>query len=237
MKTILLVFLFITVTTTSVKAEPYDFDGLLKRSVESYARVNDFVCRFSKKEWVRGSIHEERNILFKYRKPGSFYMKLLEGNNKDMELLFVEGKYDNNLEVHTGGFLGFLRLGINPRGYLALRDNRHPIMDAGIGHFLDLIQSNYRKSKTDPDSKITLQSETIIDGRKCLHLQALFPKDKGYYGHDVHVYIDQLTMLPIKLTVFGWDNEFLEEYVFENLKVNVGLTEHDFDLKNPEYRF
>jgi outer membrane lipoprotein-sorting protein len=234
---VLLVILFLVGTVNSAQAEPFDFDGLLKRSLEAYGGVNDFICRFNKKELVRASIHEERNILFKYRKPGSFYMKLLEGKNKDMELLFVEGKYDNELQVHTGGFLGFLRLGINPRGYLAMRDNRHPMMDAGIGHFLDLIMENYRKSKNDPESRISFEGETLFDGRMCLHIKAVFPNGKGYYGHTIHVYFDRLTTLPVKLTVLGWNNEFLEEYSFEGLKLNTGLTDRDFDIKNPEYRF
>jgi hypothetical protein len=35
----------------------------------------------------------------------------------------------------------------------------------------------------------------------------------------------------------GWQNEFQEEYAFEGLRLNVGLTERDFDVKNPEYHF
>jgi outer membrane lipoprotein-sorting protein len=230
----LLLMLFFALTA---EAAPYDIDALLQRSLSSYAGVNDYVCRFSKKELVRGAIHDERNILFKYRKPGGYYMKLLEGKNRDMELLYVKGKYDNELQVHTSGFLGFLRLGIDPRGNLALRDNRHPVMEAGIGNFLDLIDSNYRKGKIDPETRITYEGETVFDGRKCILVKVVFPRDKGYYGHIVQLWFDVQNWLPVKLTMHGWQNEFLEEYAFEGLRLNVGLTERDFDVKNPEYHF
>lgn len=229
--------LFLLCFTPHAHAEQFDFDGLLKRSFESYGKVNDYVCLFSKKERIRDSIKEERNILFKYRKPASFYMKWTEGDNRGVEAIYVDGRYNNKLEVHLAGFWRFFRIAVDPHGLLALKNNRHPITEAGIGHLLDLIMTNYHKGKSDPESRITFEGEPLVDGKRTVYVKAVFPKDKGYYGQAVHVYFDQEAMLPVKLTVYGWSNEFLEEYRFESLRLNAGLTERDFDVNNSEYHF
>ena len=31
--------------------------------------------------------------------------------------------------------------------------------------------------------------------------------------------------------------QLLEEYTYTNIKINVGLTDADFDTKNPNYKF
>ncbi|MCL2760872.1 MAG: DUF1571 domain-containing protein [Desulfuromonadales bacterium] len=226
-------FLFVIVAQAG---EP-DVDSLLKSSVKAYSRLNDLVCLLDKKELVHGTIRVDNDVLFKYCKPGSFYMKVQEGENKGAEMIYVSGKYDNELQVHLGARLGFFKTSINPKGYWALRNNRHPMMDADIGHLLDLALSNYKKSLNDPSASFVLAGKPVVNGMNTYWLQAKFPKDKGYYAHIIDLYIDQKTMLPVKIMAFDWDNKFLEEYSYHNIKLNVGLTPHDFDVNNPAYKF
>ncbi len=221
----------------AARAQDCDLDRLLDRSVEAWDKVRDLVCSFSKRERIRDGIQEKRHILFKFRKPSSFYMKMTEGDDKDSELIYVDGKYDNKLEVHLGGFWGFLRVAVDPRGARALKNHRHPVMDADPGHILDLIVRDYRKAKSDPGSRIACEGEIPLDGRKAVHATAVFPPGKGFYGHTVDVYIDRELLLPVKLSVRGWDNEFLEEYRYEDVRLNAGLGDRDFDTGNPEYGF
>ncbi len=216
---------------------PFDFDRLLDRSVAAYARVDDLVCTFSARERIRDEIVERKNMVFKFRKPASFYMKMTEGEDKDTELIYVDGRYDNNVEIHLGGFWGFLRVAVDPRGKLALKNHRHPLTDADIGHILDVILANYRRGRDDPQARITYEGIARVDGREAVHARAVFPAGRGYYGRTVDVYIDREMLLPVLLRVHGWNDELLEEYRYENVRVNVGLTERDFDIKNPEYRF
>lgn len=214
-----------------------DLDDLLQLSLAAYSRVNDYSCTFHKKELVKGDIKESRNLQFKFRKPASYYLKYTEGNDDGLEAIYVHGKYGNKMEVHLGGFFGFFRIAVDPRGSLALKGNRHPVMDAGVGQILSLMEQNYRQAKTDPQSRITLEGETSLNGRKVQLIKAIFPKGRGYYGGKVLVFIDRETSLPVKITVHGWNNEFLEEYQYDNIRLNVGLNDRDFDVKNPEYHF
>ncbi len=229
--------IFLLVQATAASAGQADLDGMLQRSLVAYSRVTDYRCTFHKKELVRGKIKEVRNLQFKFRKPDSFYLKYTVGDDAGLEAIYAKGKYDNKLEVHLGGFFGFFRIAVDPRGSLALKNNRHPIMDAGIGQILYLMEKNYQQAKNDPESRITLEGEALLNGRKTQLVKAIFPKGSGYYGKTVLVSIDQETSLPVKITVHGWDNEFLEEYQYDAIRLNVGLTDMDFDVKNPEYCF
>jgi len=230
-----LVSLFVQATAAS--AVPSDLDELLASSLAAYSRVNDYRCTFHKKELVKGKIKEVRNLEFKFRKQASFYLKYTDGDDAGLEAIYCEGRYNNKLEVHLGGMFGFFRIAVDPRGSLALKGNRHPIMDAGIGQILHLMEKNYRQAKSDPESRITVEGETLLNGRKARLVKAVFPKGKGYYGGRVLIWIDKESALPVKITIHGWDNEFLEEYQYDGIKFNVGLSDKDFDIRNPEYRF
>ena len=234
---LLAISLFLGTVAVCHGEEAWNPGNLLAKSRASYEKVSDYRCLFHKKELIRGKLREERAILLKFKKPASFYLKYTEGKNAGVEAIYVEGKYNDELEVHLSGLLSFISLGIDPRGSLALRNNRHPIMEAGTGHILQLIEKNYRMAQGDKESRITFEGESVADGEKALLFKGIFPKGKGYYGHTVLVWFDRSLLLPVKITVYGWDNEFLEEYSFKEIKLNVGLTERDFDKANPEYHF
>jgi outer membrane lipoprotein-sorting protein len=220
--------------TAAQLSEMIDFDKLLERSIKSYEGVKDYTCLFHKRELVDGKLREEQNIILKFKKPEHFYLKWTKGRNKGIESIFVKGKNNDKLIVHLGGLLSFIKLSIDPIGKLALKNNRHPIMEAGFGHIIHLVEKNYLISRNDKDSFITYEGEKVLSGQKTLLIKAVFPKGKGYYGHIIYVYFDKISFLPIGVTVYGWENEFLEDYRFENIKLNVGLTEKDFNPNNSE---
>jgi len=80
-------------------------------------------------------------------------------------------------------------------------------------------------------------SDGIVDGKPVRVFQIIFPKDIKYYGHKLYVHICKNLNLPLKFVVYDINNKLLEDYEFWDLKVNVGLTEMDFDIKNPKYKF
>lgn len=229
--------LMLLIHTAAAHARQADPEDLLRRSLSAYNRITDYRCIFNKKELVKGEIKEARNLVFKFKKPASYYVKCTEGEQAGLESIYVAGKYDNKLEVHLGGAFGFLRVAVDPHGPQALRNNRHTILEAGIGPILRIMENNYLKAKNDPESHITLEGEALLNGRKADVIRAVFPKGRGYYAGRVLLYIDRELSLPTKITVYGWNNEFLEEYQYERIRLNAGLSDLDFDVKNPEYRF
>jgi len=212
-------------------------DRLLEQSKQSYQQVHDYTCTFHKKEQLKGEIREERNMLLKAMKPQHVYIKWTEGSDNGIEAIYVQGKNKNKLLVHMGGFLHFITVSLDPNGPMAMRHNRHCILEAGLGPVMNMIEKYYLRGRNDPACSIVYSGEGEANGRKSWLIRAEFPPGQGYYGHEIVVAIEQELMLPIKVTVHGWKGEFLEEYIYENIKINVGLTEKDFDIGNPDYEF
>ncbi len=58
-----------------------------------------------------------------------------------------------------------------------------------------------------------------------------------YYVPRALVWIGHETRLPLKLECYDDQGRLYESYEHSELRINVGLTDIDFDRKNPEYRF
>ena len=58
-----------------------------------------------------------------------------------------------------------------------------------------------------------------------------------YYAGRLDVCVDRELFLPLRMTAWDFDGNLYERYEHRDLKVNVGLTDADFDPKNPVYRF
>jgi hypothetical protein len=58
-----------------------------------------------------------------------------------------------------------------------------------------------------------------------------------YYASKVELWIDEETRLPLGLRIYAHDGALYERYEHRDLRVNVGLTDLDFDPANPVYRF
>ena len=226
----LLTLLMITLWVPAAAAGGLDVDTLMERSLESYSRVSDYTCRFHKTELIGEELLTERNILFKFMKPMHIHMKMTEGRNRGIRTLYIEGENDNRMRVKPKGLLGFLRVSIDPEGKRAMKDNRHSILEAGIGHVLGLVDANYRRWREGAGGTIIYEGEEVLAGRRVHAVRAVFPKDKGYYGHVIRVSFDAVNFLPVRIVVYDWEDRLLEDYQFEDLELNVGLKRKDFKL-------
>jgi hypothetical protein len=210
-----------------------DIASTLEQAVAAYARVDDYTCRMSRKERLEGdNIKEHSTVHFKYKRPGRYYMRW---PSDLIELIYGDGLYNNKMVIHGGKLFSFASVEVDPA--LALKYNRHTIREAGMGHVLDLILKNYRQSAGDPEASIVYSKDDVVDNRPTWRFTGTFPAGRGYYGHIVHLDIDQALHLPVRIEVYGWKDEFLEAYAYTDLRLNVGLSEADFDIHNPAYRF
>jgi hypothetical protein len=230
---ILLCLLFMLLPWRLAQAAAPDIAATLDLAVAAYAKVNDYTCRMSRKERLDGdNIKEHSTVHFKYKRPGRYYMRW---PSDLIELIYGDGLYNNKMVIHGGKVFSFASVEVDPA--LALKYNRHTIKEAGIGHVLDLILKNYRQAAGDKEARIVYERDDVVDGRPTWRFTGTFPAGRGYYGHTVHLDIDQALHLPVRIEVYGWQDEFLEAYAYTDLHLNVGLAEADFDIHNPAYRF
>jgi len=232
------IILFITiVSTVSTQVHAFDPGQIISEAIRSYDQVIDYTCLFNKKELVEDQYIEQKNIILKHRKPLSFYLKWTEGDGKGTEVIYVEGRNNNKLTAHAGGFLKWVTVNLDPRGSTAMKNNRHTVLEAHIGNIIEICDKNYKLAKHLRVGTFEQCGEKMIGGRAAIFIKAIFPDDRRFYGGIIYIYVDKEYKFPVAVEIYGWNNELLEEYENTNIKLNVGLTDKDFDPKNKEYEF
>lgn len=221
-------------------SEEVDIEALLNEAQASYKQINDYSGIMHKQERIGKRMYPKETIFFKFAKPFKVYMKWIKDPYKNREMIYVEGQNDNKIKAHEGGLIGIVSVNLDPRGSMAMKGNRHPVTDMGIGNLLKVVQTNVAKAKKNNDTITVIKSgEEKIFGVDSIKLEATFPKekDKGYYCYRAVFWVDREKKLPIKIMVYDWENQLVEDYSYENLKFNIGLTDKDFDPSNKEYNF
>jgi len=214
-------------STRQVQAQAFDdAAAIMERIKDTVASISDYSCVFSKHELIGNRICREDNIILKVKRPGHFYMKWTKGPNKDRVAIYVEGRNDNKITVHLKGLFGFFTVAIDPKGKKALKENRHSITELDLAGIFDRFIADCRKGRADPECNSVVSAPKDPD---TLELKAVFPPGKGYYTHIATLTVDRCSWLPMRLACYGWNNEFLEEYCFDDIKINLGLTGKDFE--------
>ena len=97
---------------------------------------------------------------------------------------------------------------------------------------------------TPGESQLTFHDDVRVGTRRCTLIESVHPqRGPNFLFHKVKLYIDQEHGLPIRFEAYDWPRhpgapaELVEEYSYLDLKVNVGLHDHDFDPANKQYSF
>jgi hypothetical protein len=228
--------------------------------------IVDYTATLVKRERVNGEVGGYQFMFAKIRNrkmngdnmvtPLSVYLNFLKPDNvKGREVVWVEGQNNNKLRAHEGGGLGskFLpSVWLDPDGALAMRGNLHPIYDVGIENLVvKLIEKGQTVRALGPENcEVTFTKGAKIKGSKddvrtCTVLNVRHPEQREPYEfHLAQVFIDDELQVPIRYVAYHWPTAagdttgpVIEEYTYLNLKLNVGLTDADFDSNNPNYNF
>jgi hypothetical protein len=211
----------------------------LREAEHAYGEIRDYLAVLHRQERVRGELQAPEVIRLKFRKPFQVYMKWLGEAHAGRELLYAEGWNGNRLMAHEGGVLGFITLNLDPNGALALRHSRHPVTDTGIGRMLEVVSESLQRAVAAGELAVGGLSTHTVYGRRCRRLEGRLPADpaKGYYAPRVVMDFDLESKLPLRIEIYDAEDRLMEQYGYEDLQVNVGLSELDFDPTNPDYRF
>ncbi|MGC2425267.1 MAG: DUF1571 domain-containing protein [Nitrospirota bacterium] len=221
----------------SVPAFAQDPAEILNAMSGAYSKVEDYTAIFYKQERVNGTVLPEEEIQLKFKKPFEIYMKWLPpGPHAGREALYVQGENGGKIAGREGGFLGFLRGNYDPNGKLAMRKNRHPITDLGLGKLIEAVDKDVKRGRERGELKLTLLGEDEVYGRKAWHILKETPAE-GYYAPKMEMWVDEAIQLPIKLRIFGPGDKFLESYGYSDLKINAGLKDEEFTKGYKDYHF
>ena len=223
----------------------------------------DYTAVLIKRERVGGKLVPETKMALKLKydapmgsqtseRKVSVYLKTLEPKSQaGREVIWVQGRNDNKLTAHEAGLLGMISVDLTPESRLAMLGNRYPITEIGIEKLLGkLIEKGERDRQLGPVTIRTTENVAIGD-RTCRLMEIIHEtptavvdgKTVEFEFYLAQIYIDDERLIPLKYASFSWPNtpggtpELLEEYTYQDVSLNVGLTESDFDPKNPAYGF
>ncbi len=208
--------------------------------------VKDYTCTFHKRERINGRVTSPHVMVLKARSsPQSFYFKY-QRPRTGREAIYVAGRNKGKVLAHDVG-LGKLLAGtlhLDPLGSMAMDDNLHPITEAGLAHLIKTVSDRWAAELKPEDSVIRFHPSMQIGPRVCTMIESVHPEKRpSFMFHMVRVYVDHELGLPIRFESYDWPKrpgaapELVEEYTYVDLKINVGLTDLDFDPANTAYAF
>jgi len=211
-----------------------------------YDAVRDYTCTFYKRERFDGKLSGMHVMAMKARtSPLSFYFKAATPKT-GREAIWVKGKNNGKVVAHDAGLVKVVAgtMNLDPKGDLAMEDNRHPITDAGLGHMIDTIARRWEVELKPGLTRVEFHPHSKVGDRECTMIETTHPLHDGtFIFHRVRLYIDDKFGLPIRLEGYDWpkhpgvEPELVEEYTYANLRLNPGLTDRDFDPTNPSYSY
>jgi hypothetical protein len=178
--------------------------------------------------------------------PFSVYgMFLAPAGEKGKEVLFVEGQNNGKMWAHgTGMQLKlFGTVSLDPNGNVAMKDQRYPLTEIGILNLTRRLIDVASEDIKYGECEVKYFKGAKINDRVCTCIQVVHPiPRKNFLFNVARIFVDDGSNIPVRYEAYDWPKteggqpELIEAYTYVNLKVNVGLTDADFDRNNPAYR-
>lgn len=225
------------------------------------SNIRDYTCDFVKRERIGDELMPVEKIDLRVRNrmiengntkvPFSVYMKFrAPRESRNREILFVEGANNGKLLAKEGGARGkwLPSVWLRPDGPFAMKSSRYSISEVGMQRLAERLIESAGENKTPNLCKIKYIRGAKVNSRNCSYLEVVRDdRQPGPLGPNniylVQIFIDEQLKLPVRYAAYDWPTEsggkprVLEEYTYQNIKLNVGLTDRDFSKDNPQYNF
>ena len=238
---------------------PHPLEPALEHAARSLAflttEVRDYSCRVVKQERIDGRLQPMEFIDAKVRhrreaagevmqRAGLYLHFLAPAAVADREVLWVEGRNNGRMTVRRGGTrFQYLTLDLDPRGDAALQHSRYPASESGM---LDMVQKLIEVGQADMqygECEVRSFAGVKLDGRPCECIEVTHPRRRSEFRfHVARIFIDDEYPLPVRYEAYDWpaaDEEppLVEQYTFQNVKLNVGFSDAEFERGYAGYRF
>ncbi len=230
--------------------DQHQLDPALKIARDGLAHlrndVADYTAVMVKREMVKGTLTGPDRMQMKVRSrkkkddelltPLSVYLKF-ETAPVGREVIWVENQNDGKLTVNEPSVSGLLgRLSLPPDGFLAMQGQRYPIYNIGFEFLVEELIRFGEHDRQYGECDVTINDNVTVEGRPCTLVEVRHPVKRPYFEfHIAKIFIDHELQVPIRFASYSWPAEkggqpvLLEEYTYLDVKVNVGLTDADFD--------
>lgn len=216
-----------------------------RASLERLQAVRDYEATLTKRERIQGELRREVMRIRFREEPFSVYLKF-EGEHAGREVLYVEGRNQNNILAHEGSGLKALvgTVSLSPTSPEVLAQSRHSITEIGLRKLVRSVIERWEEEAGFGEAEVQYYQNARLGERECLVIECRHPRPRRQFPfHLTRLFIDKETQLPVRVENYGFpgqagaDPPLEEEYTYSNVRTNVGLTASDFDRNNPIYAF
>ena len=247
--------------TTSVKPisdielikNEHPLDSVLLLARDSLEHINetitDYTATLTRQERIGDILTEKNTIRAKIRnelenQPLSVYILFTQPSAvRGREVIWVAGENENKITAHEGGLLNLFRV-IQPHdGFVAMMGSRYSIAETGIQRMMATLIQHALHDRKYGECEVQL-SEIQSAGVACRRIRVVHPiKREHFIFHMVEVDIDLQRNIPVRLASWLWpetdgaEPPLTEEYIYTDIKLNVGLTNDDFNPDSEQYNY
>ncbi|MDR3233022.1 MAG: DUF1571 domain-containing protein [Planctomycetaceae bacterium] len=209
--------------------------------------IRDYTAIMQKQENLGGEVQEAQVMEIKVRhNPFSVYLKFRYPKKMNgQEAIWVPSQNNGKLIAHGVGLeKSFGTQFIDPEGFIAMRGCKYSIKEMGLLNLVDKLLEVGKKDSKYGECDVTYTEDVKVDGRVCTLIQVTHPVQRSnFIFYIARIYVDKETNIPIRYESYDWPAKqgetpkLLEAYTYLKLNLNTGLTDADFDYKNPKYDY
>ena len=217
--------------------------------------VADYTAVIVKRERVKDKLSDYQYMFAKIRNrklagerikvPFGVYLRFLKPKSvTGREVIWAEGQNDGKLIAHEGGFINLLRVKLDPDGFMAMMGQRYPITKIGFENLVSELIERGERDRQRGVCDVKFFKGAKVANRVCTKVQVTHPTKRPHLDfYRAQIYIDDELNIPIRYVAWAWPKSpggqpvLLEEYTYTQLKLNVGLSDKDFDPDNKRYNF
>ena len=181
--------------------------------------------------------------------PFSVYLEFLGPTKiRGRKVLYVAGQNHGKMLARNGGKrFNYVIVRIDPRSDAAMRESLVPITEMGFENMtrilIRLLDENIKHDPAGTNSHLAFYKNAKVNDRNCTRIVGhTSGAEQRARLHSADVFVDDQLHIPIRLQAYGWPTRpdgpkpLLFEYTYEDLRLNVGLTDADFTigLLNPK---
>jgi hypothetical protein len=218
---------------------------LARSSLAAMETITDYEATLVKEERLKGKLIKQTMQIRLRESPFSVYLRF-GGDVAGREILYVQGKYNNQLQAREGSGLKSLvgTVSLAADGIEAMQENRRPITTIGMRRMLQSVLAQWEEETRYGEVNVKFYPNARLGDRSCQVIESSHPHRRRQFPfHMTRLFIDVETRLPVRVEQYGYPTmpgatPPLEElYSYSDIRTNIGLSDIDFSKDNPEYGF
>lgn len=212
---------------------------LMERFVTTARTITDYRVTMTKQQFADGKLQPVETIALKHRRADDCrYLRWVEAPSKGRELLFCPNRYDGRVKVYEPGMLGMTLSLSADSGLLKMKGNLRPIQDTGVFNFAKMIEDDLASGHggEGPPPRL-IEREVHRQPSLCLRRERGASSSVHYQAGARELCFEKTSGMPTEVVIWDTQGQLMEHFTFRDFQINVGLSDADFDVKNPEYGF